>query len=249
MTLKDIPINERRKLVRSYPVLISSFPNAGKSAAVEDLEPEDKMRTAIIDIEGKGLPNDFDDEYFRIIRLKPVTITPGKEKMYEDYDNVKYKTLPELKVYIPALIAHESVDRVIIDSFTQLVDTAEKYYVSVSNGFTVWKLYNEELYDWFCLLKEETRFNGKFVYVLGHYKPAKDAKDTESEKFTQVKGREFYRMVESHYNTVLTIEDHKFIADNDNVYDSTRINKHLSPFESELNSLKELELKLTSINK
>ena len=56
-------------------------------------------------------------------------------------------------------------------------------------------------------------------------------------------------MVESHFNTVLTIDDHKLIADNDNAYDSTRINKALSPYESEANSLAELEATLTSIKK
>ena len=105
------------------------------------------------------------------------------------------------------------------------------------------------MYDWFTLLKSETRFNGKFVYVLGHYKPAQDPKDTESETFTQVKGKEFYRMVGSHFNTVLTLDDHKFIADNDNAYDSTRVHKALSPYESEANSLAELESTLTSIKK
>ena len=188
MTLKDIPINERRKLTRSYPVLISAMPNSGKSSAVESLEAEDKMRTAIIDVENKGLPSDFEDQYFRIIRLKPVIIPPGKEEMYKDYDNIKYKTLPELKLYVPALLASEQIDRVIIDSFTALVDVIERYYVSVSSGFTVWANYNKELTEWFTMLKEETRFNGKFVYVLGHYKPAKDPKDTEAERFTQVKG-------------------------------------------------------------
>ena len=134
MTLKDIPINERRKLTKAFPVLISSRPGAGKSYAIEELAPEDKLRTAIIDIEGKGCPNDADDEYFRIIRLKPNLIPPGKEEMYKDYDNVKYKTLVELKVYVPALLASDQIDRVVVDSFTALVDEAEKHYVSVSNG-------------------------------------------------------------------------------------------------------------------
>ena len=50
-----------------------------------------------------------------------------------------------------------------------------------------------------------------------------------------------YRMVEANFNSVLTIENHKFVADNDNEYDSTRINEKLNPLETKDNSIQELE--------
>jgi len=247
MTLKDLDLTTRRKLTRAYPVLISSFPNMGKSSAAEFLSEEDKKRTIIIDVENKGLPNDGDYEYRTVVRIKPEgQVHPTQAHLYVDYDNVKYKTLTELQNYLRKALAHPAVDRVIIDSFTALVDQLEVHFVTVNNGYAVWVNYSKELTNWFSLLKSEARFNGKFIYVLGHYRPAKDSKDTDVEKFTLVKGTMHYKMVESNFNTVLTVGDHKFIADNDNEYDSTRIHKDLSPYESELNSLAELEEALTN---
>jgi len=241
MNFKEKPIGERRKLLRSYPVLISSFPGRGKTASIETLSDEDKQRTIIFDLEGKGLVEDYDDQYFRVVRFKPLNVDPSKEHMYADYDNVKYKTLPELKIYVEAVMNSNDVDRVIIDSFTALVDMIEKHYATVNNGFNVWKAYNDELHDWFTMLKDNTRFTGTICYVMGHYVPSKSKADIDSEKFTKVSGTKHYRLVESHFSTVLTIEDFKFKADNSNEYDSTRIARSLSPFETESNSIAELE--------
>ena len=137
MNFKDVDLATRRKLTRVYPVLVSSFPNTGKSFCVEELEPEDKARTILIDLEGKGQPNDFDDEYRTIIRIKPDgIISPEEAKLYVDYDNIKFKTLAELKLYIRAALAHADVDRIVIDSFSSLVEQLEVLYVTTSNGLT-----------------------------------------------------------------------------------------------------------------
>lgn len=250
MTLKDLDIGQRRKLTRMYPILVSSFPNMGKSFCVEELAEEDKLRTIYVDIEGKGLPNDFEDQYRTVVRIKPSGIIPQEQmKLYEDYDNVKYKTLAELKLYIRAALAHPEVDRMVIDSFSALVEKLEVDFVTTHNGYTVWNVYNKELSDWFALFKEETKFNGKFLYILGHYRPSKAAKgkdgkittDEEAEKYTLVKGNVHFRMVEANFNTVLTVEDHKLKADNDDTYDSTRVSVLLNPLETNKNSFAELE--------
>ena len=250
MLLTDLSIGERKRLTRDYPLLISSRPGAGKSRSVETLTPEEKQRTIIIDLEAKGLPNDFDDEYKTVVRIKPEgLIPPEKQHLYKDYENVKYKTLSELQLYIRKALAHKDVDRLIIDSFTALVDQLESHYVTVNNGFTTWVNYSKALTEWFSLLKEETRFNAKYVYVLGHYTPSKDPKDTDAEKFTKVKGTMHYRMVEANFNSVISIDDdHKFFADNDNAYDSTRITAKLNPYTSEDNSIAELEQTFADTN-
>jgi hypothetical protein len=246
MTLKDLDLTERRKLTRMSPTLISSFPGTGKSYAVEMLTEEEKQRTVVVDVEGKGLPNDFDDQYRTVVRMKPLGDIPKERAhLYNDYDNVKYKTLSELALYLRKALAHKDVDRIVMDSFTALVDQLELHYVTTSKGFTIWNSYNHEITEWFALLKEEVRFNGKYLYVLGHYRPAKADKtgkvDEAAERHTLVKGTMHYRMVESHFNCVLSVEDHKLVADNDNAWDSTRIHKELSPYESEVNSLAEFE--------
>jgi hypothetical protein len=243
MNLSDKSLEERKKLTKSYPILIAAFPNAGKSSAVEMLSDEDKARTIIYDLEGKGLPEDDESLYRAIIKIKNVYET--NDYLYKDVGNVKYKSIEDVMVHMRKAMAHKDVDRIIIDSFSTLVDEFEKHYVTVSNGFASWIQYNKELYSWFRMLKEETYTHGKFVYVMAHYKPAKDPKDTESEKFTTVKGKDHFRMVESHFNTVLSIEDFKFRADNTDTFDSTRIKRSLSPYESKQNSLAELEETIT----
>lgn len=248
MTLENIDLDQRKKLTRAYPVLISAFPKAGKSAAVEFLPPEDKKRTILFDVENKGLPEDDPDQYRSVYRFKPTT-PDAKTKGYKDEGNVKYLTIEDMMKRMQQAIAHPEVDRVIVDSFTAFVAEFERHYVTTSNGFTVWNKYNQMLHDFFALIKEETHTHGKFVYILGHYKPAKDKKDSESEKFTQVKGRDHFRMVESNFNTVLGLEDFKFVADNSDPYSSTRIKRSLNPYESDENSLDELEYALTGVER
>jgi len=242
MNLTGLTKSERVKLTRLYPMLISSKPKAGKSRSVEQLPPEELQRTVYVDAENKGSPNLFDDDFFRVVRIKPEGIIPAEvQHLYVDYDNVKFKTLTELQPYLRAVLASDGVDRIILDSFTALVDQLEAHYVTVSNGYTTWTNYSKALTNWFTLLKEECRYHAKYVYVLGHYTPSKDSKDTEAEKFTKVKGTMHYRMVEANFNSVITIDDHKFIADNGNEYDSTRINEKLNPLSTDDNSIKELE--------
>lgn len=242
MNMEKLSLQERQRLTRLYPMLISSKPKAGKSRAIEQLPSEELKRTIYIDLENKGAPNLFDDDFYKVIRVKPEgVVPPEKAHLYKDNGNVLYKTLSELMLYIRKALASPKIDRLIIDSFTALVDQLEAHLVTVSNGYTTWTTYSKALTEWFSLFKDETRFNAKFVYVLGHYTPSKDAKDTDAERFTKVKGTMHYRMVEANFNTVLTIDDHKFIADNDNEYDSTRINEKLNPLETEDNSIGELE--------
>jgi hypothetical protein len=159
----------------------------------------------------------------------------------QDEGNIKYRTIEEFLPLIKKAIAHKDVDRIIIDSFTAYISELERTYVKLHNGFQIWTTYVQHLHDLFMVLKEETYAHAKLVYLYGHYLPSKDKKDSDAEKFTLVKGKEFYRMIESQFNTVLTIEDFRFVADNSNPYDSTRIRRSLSPYESKGNSLKDLE--------
>ena len=244
MTLENIPLEERQKLARSYPVLMSAFPNSGKSASVEFLSDEDKARTIIFDVENKGLPEDEPELYRSIYKLKPRDVDP-KSKGYKDHGNVKYLSITELISRIVAAIGHKDVDRIIIDSFTSFVSELENHLVVVHNGFTVWTKYSIALNEFFAMIKEETNTHGKFVYILGHYRPAKDKKDTESEQFTQVKGTAHYRMVESNFNTVLSLEDFCFVADNSDAFTSTRVKRSLNPLRTEDNDMNKLEEILT----
>jgi len=250
MTLKGLSLPERRAATRAYPCLIVGVPGCGKSTIVEFLTPEEKQETIIIDIENKGLPSDLDSDYKTVVRMKPAgLISPDVAHLYQDYENVKYKTIAELFLYLRKAIAHPDVSRIVIDSFTALVSEIETQMLTVHNGFSSWVAYNAELQEFFNLIKQECKVVGCLLYVHAHYTPAKDPKDKESENFAKVSGNKWYRLVESQFSTVITIEDHKFIADNSNEYDSTRIHRDLSPMETDENSLVELENILCNIGK
>ena len=189
MNLEGLTLAERRRVTKPYPLLIVSAPKKGKSRSIEKLPLEERMRTVYVDVENKGLPNLLDEDFFRVIRVKPAGIIPPAQlRLYKDYENVKFLTLAELQDYLRKVLSNDKVDRVVIDSFTALVDQLEAHFVTVHNGFTVWTTYSKELTAWFTLLKEETRFNAKYVYMLGHYVPSKDKKDTDAERFCKVKG-------------------------------------------------------------
>jgi hypothetical protein len=241
MTLENITLIDRKKLTKSYPCIITGQPGCGKSAAVEMLPSEEKLRTIIFDLENKGLPEDTEDQYYKIVKL----VSIDSEVRPIDEGNILYKTIEEILPYFRKAIASDKIDRIVLDTFTAYVAELERHYVTVSNGFTSWVNYSQHLHDFFRTVKEETYAHGKFVYVIGHYRPSKDRKDPDAEKFMVVKGNAHFRLVESHFNTVLTIEDFKFKADNTDSFDSTRIKRSLNPYESNENSLAELELTLT----
>jgi len=237
MTLQGLTVEERKKLTKASPVAIVGKPGCGKSACVEFLPPEEKLRTIVFDLENKGLPEDDESLYYKVVRLVSIdsTVKP------KDEGNILFKSIEEILPYFRKALASEKIDRVVIDSFTAHVAELERHYVTTSNGFTIWNSYSQHLHDFFRSMKEEVFTHGKWVYVLGHYKPSKDKKDSDAEKFMVVKGNAHYRLCESNYNTVVEVSEFKFRADNLNEYDSTRIKRSLSPYESKENSMAELE--------
>ena len=240
MNLSGKSLEERKKLTKASPVAIVGKPGCGKSACVEFLPPEEKMRTIVFDLENKGLPEDDGSEYYKVVRLVSIdsTVRP------KDEGNILFKSIEELLPYFRKAISSDKIDRIVVDSFTAHVAELERHYVTTSNGFTIWNSYNQQLHDFFRSMKEEVFTHGKWVHVLGHYKPSKDKKDSDAEKFMVVKGNAHYRLVESHFNTVVEVNEFKFRADNLDEYDSTRIKRSLSPYESKQNDLGELETDL-----
>ena len=249
-TLKGVDKLTARKMTRAFPVLVLGKQGSGKTFSMEQLSSDEKARTIYINFENKNLPNDFGDEYRTVVQVKPAgMLAPEVAHLYVDYDNVKYKTLEEMKIYCRKALAHKDVDRMVFDSTTSMHEQLERHYVSVSKGFTVWTTYAAEILNWLSLLKEETNFNNKFVWVFGHNVPPKNSKNMEeADPYVQIKGNTFPRgSYEANFNTVINVEDHMFTADNDDSFNPTRIHKTLSPYTSETNSLQELEAALSAL--
>ena len=227
-------LDERLKLTKSYPVLVTSLPGGGKSSMAEFLSDEDKARTVIINYDNKALPEDDEDLYFKVKRLNdPSDKNPTTAS--ESLDSVRKS------------IASPKVDRVIVDTFSGYFRAIDAESNKKYSGFDVWKNYNKKIDEMLQMLKTETAAHGKFVYVLAHYKPIK--KDLGEKKTVAVKGNEWFALVEGEFNTVLEaiVEGGQFRleADNGDEFTSTRIKRTLSPFVTETNSMDELEHKLT----
>ena len=238
MTLEKVDVLERKKLTRSYPVLVSGYAGCGKSSAVEFLSPEDKARTVIFNFDHKTLPEDEESQYFKVKYLN----NPDDKKPTDIFQSIDA---------VRATIAIPGVDRIIIDTFSGYYKELDAVCNQRYNGFDVWKAYNAKIGEFLNMLKTETQAHGKFVYVLAHYKPVK--KELGDRKTVSVRGNEWYALIESEFNTVIeaTVEngEFRFIADNSDEFTSTRVRRALSPIETSENSLEELELLLTGATK
>ena len=234
MILKDIPILERKKLTRSYPVLVSGYAGCGKSSAVEFLSVEDKARTVIFNFDNKTLPEDEEAQYFKV-------------KYLNNPEDKKPTDIFQIIDVIKATIAIPDVDRIIIDTFSGYYKELDAVCNLRYNGFDVWKAYNAKIGELLNMLKVEAHAHAKFIYVLAHYKPVK--KETGDRKTVSVRGNEWFALIESEFNTVVesVVEagEFKFIADNSDEYTSTRVRRALSPIETKQNSFAELEAILT----
>lgn len=234
MTLKDIKLEDRKKLTRSYPVLISGYAGCGKSSAVEFLSAEDKKRTVIFNFDNKTLPEDEENQYFKV-------------KYLNNPEDKKPTDIFQIIDVIKATIAIPDVDRIIIDTFSGYYKELDAVCNQRYNGFDVWKTYNAKIGELLNAFKSECHTHAKFLYVLAHYKPVK--KETGERKTVSVRGNEWYALIESEFNTVIeaVVEggEFKFVADNSDEFTSTRVRRAISPIETKQNSLTELEEVLT----
>jgi hypothetical protein len=246
MTLKDIPLEERIKLTKTYPIAILGRTGSGKSASYQSLSDEDKKRTVVFNLENKTFMDSDESEYHTVIKFLPLDATPNDER-YKDNGNVVYRTIDKINASLKAAIAKDDIDRVIIDSFSAYVDTAEREFKLTQKGFTIWTEYDRYIYDILQTIKNSTYVYGKFVYVIGHYTPDKDkSKDFESEKFMKVSGTKWHKLVEKEFNCCVEVRDHIFYADNKTDDDTTKVPRRFNPLNTSSNDISELEELLTS---
>ena len=252
MTLKGKTIQERRILTKHYPVAIVGAPGAGKTSAFSMLSTEDKKRTLLLDIDNKGVEDTLVSDWLKVIKIKPPEVEDD-DTSYNDYENVSFKLVEDIPTYLGVALKNESVDRVVIDSFSALSSSLYRTYVYLDKNFTIATNYNKKLHDFFHAIKHEVDLNGKFLYIIGHYMPEKitktlkgvDITDREAEKFIKVLGREHYRTIEMHFKTVVIVDDFRFRADSRDTSNSSRIARVLSPYLSNENDINELEADLT----
>ena len=226
MNLKDKTLEERLYATRAFPAIITGEVGTGKTSAIEMLSDEEKKRTLIISYDGKSMPLDTDDMYFKVRYID------------DTFDVIK--SINSIK----NAIAHEDVDRVIIDTLSGFAKELQIYSSKNFRGFEVYNNFNNEMDEFLKMLRVEVRAHGKLVYMLAHY-PVYEKKGESRKAIASVGSKHGNGTYESIVNTVIeaTMEDGRFFfkADNTDEFDTTRIRRDLSPYKSKTNSLQEFE--------
>jgi hypothetical protein len=226
MNLQGKTLEERLYATRYFPAILTGEVGTGKTSAIEMLSPEDKKRTLIVSYDGKSMPLDTDDMYFKVRYLD------------DNFDVIK--SINSIK----KAIAHEDVDRVVIDTLSGFAKELQVYANKNYRGFEVYNTFNNEMDEFLKMLRVEVRTHGKFLWLLAHY-PVYEKKGENRKAIASVGSKHGNGTYESIVNTVVeaTLEDGKFFfrADNTDNFDTTRIRRDLSPYKSNENSLAELE--------
>lgn len=241
MILKDMQIGQRKKLTNGYPVLVGSSSGSGKSTAVANLSTEEKARTFILNFDNK--PISEDDTEFLAVR-HPHDKTDKHSYLIED-DDVVEKIIKQ----ILQAAASDKVDRVIIDTSTELLKFLELWSNEHFSGFDSWKEYNNGITSIFNACKEAVITYGKFVYVFGHYPPVDKGSPATVKRFLTTKGNEHKNVLEEKFTTVVEaiLEDRqfKFYADSFEEFDTTKTKLRQGYFKFQRDSLNDLEEVLT----
>ena len=221
MILKDKSIVERLKLTSSYPILFTGVASTGKTEAFVNLPKEEKKRTVILNFDAKPIGLN-PSEFFKIISKG--TSKEETEIMIEKAKSAGAKGLVEHltnilktsyfiddedvieKICDDIMKASMSpkVDRISIDTLTELINFCYAWAAEHFSGFEVHKAYGEALMKVLNTCKEAVTYNGKFVYIIAHNGSIdpKEAKDF-IKKIIPVKGNIMKNGVETMVSTVI----------------------------------------------
>ena len=263
MNLKDKSIVEKKELTSHWPVLLVGANSSGKTTALENMSKEDKARTVVLNFDTKPL-NQSNGEFaatFAVAGTKE-TLEAQLQTLPKEADDYRKHLTKILKSsyflddpeVIDKIVNHinkaaysPNVDRVVVDSFTALIDFVESWANTNFSGRTVWSNYGFGTQRILQALRECTLHGCKYVYVYAHHPfiPAIQY-DTTPKEAIAVKGGILKNNIETGYNTIVfthLTEDGKrmFECDNLNTLDTSRTKLVNDSFKFERHSLDDLE--------
>jgi len=262
MNLDNLPLVEKAKLTSHYPVLLIGSDSAGKSFALENMSTEDKKRTIVLNFDTKpiGEPGDFAavfaisssmDKITEQMNLLPKEATEYREHFQRilatSYFLDDVDAIDKIVAHILKATFSSKIDRIVIDTFTAMVDFCEAWASTNFSGRDQWAKYGFGVQKIQQALKEATIFGSKFTYVLAHHDrvPA-HAYETTSKQAIAVKGGIMKNNVETAYNTIIFAflneeGDRMFLCDANNPIDSSRTKLVESKFKFKRDSLDDIE--------
>ena len=209
MILKDIALADRKRLTSHYPVLLASETGSGKTFAFSQLSPEEKARTYVLNFDGKSISDD-DSEF---------------KKVYHEFNIKDIEMVEKIERQIITVLAHEDVDRLLVDTFTLMTKLFNRWAAEHFSGFDIWIAYNNAITQILECLKASTLTYGKFTYVTAHY-PPRIGMAPNTKRYVTTKGKEHTNIIEESFSTVVEtiMEDRKFKYCCD-VFDETNTTK------------------------
>ena len=221
MLLKDKSLTERLRLTSSYPILYTGLGNSGKTEAFVRLNAEEKKRTFILNFDSK--PVGLDPTEFLKITNKAISREEtenmlvraeeqGADELVKHLNSIlknNYfidddEAIDKICTDIMNAAMSPKVDRISIDTLTELVNFCYSWGAEHYSGYEVHKAYGEALMRILNTCKDAVSYNGKFVYILAHNGSIdpKEARDF-IKKIIAVKGNIMRNGVETMVSTVI----------------------------------------------
>ena len=155
------------------PTLIIGDSGSGKSSSFRNLDPE---KTVILNVERKNLP------FRSFSKFKNVDVSK-----YKDF----IKVMKELK-------SNDTYEVIVIDSLTSLIEIINKYCETVYSGYTVWKEYNDAIWN----VMQDIKDLKQQVYVTA-IPELIESQPGEFKAFAKVKAKEWKCAIEKEFTIVL----------------------------------------------
>jgi hypothetical protein len=263
MTLDNLPLVDKANLTKQFPVLLVGANSAGKSYALENMSEADKKRTIVLNFDTK--PIGLESNEFAAVFAVSSSMDKIKEQMNALPAEAKeYKThfanilatsyfiddpeaIDKIVDHILKATFSPKIDRIVLDTFTSMIDFCEAWANTNFTGRDVWAKYGFGVQKIQQALKEATIFGFKFTYVFAHhdYIPPHLYATTPKQALA-VKGGIMKNNVETAYNTIIfsyLADEGKrmFQCDSNNAMDTSRTKLLESAFKFERNSLDDIE--------
>ena len=159
-------------------IIVVGKSGSGKSSSLRNLNPD---KTAVLNTERKQLP-------------------------FRDAKKFKNVHIPDLNTYKAAFkkaVESDSIDTIVVESFTSLIEMIYREADVRFKSFDVWGFYNKEI-DNVLNMSKNTEKNVIFLAIDGVY----DGEDGVQERFVAVDGNRWKKRVEKEFVLCLFTDNH-----------------------------------------
>jgi len=214
--------------------------------AVSSTNTQLKTHLAKLVERGKELATKVDKKDPALVNLR-AQVAHIKSVLNSSYFIDDIEAIDKVVNHILDATFNPDIDRIVVDTFSALVDFCDAWAAKNFAGREIWAEYGKALQRVQQAMREATLFGYKYTYTYAHHEfiPALQY-DVTPKKVVAVKGGIMKGNVETSYNTIVyahVTEDGKrmFSCDVDNSLDTSRTKLLAGKFHFERKSLDDLE--------